>query len=87
MSRQYVIDQRCFQARPPSCLFLSELKKKMVFTVKKLNFEQKLNERNARIPKTYHSMNVIHLLGNICKEESVYIMKRTKEIRQSFEES
>ena len=80
----YVIDQRCFQARSPSCLFLSELKKKMAFTAKKLNFEQKLNGRNARIRKTYHSMNVIHLLRNICKEASVYILKACKRNTQKL---
>ena len=52
---------------------MSELKK-----AKKLNFEQKLNGRGARIRTTYHSMNVIHLLRNICREASVYILKPCK---------
>lgn len=39
---------------------------------KKMNFSLKLNERDARISKTFSSMDVIHFLS-ICKKKGLFI--------------
>lgn len=39
---------------------------------KKMNFSLKLNERDARISKTFSSIDVIHFLS-ICKKKGLFI--------------
>ena len=82
----HTIHQQRFQARPPSCLLKRELEKIAFKAIRKRNgwpnFWLKLNGRNARMRKTYCSIEEYLPLKKIC-----LILKPCREIAQSFEES